>query len=380
MGKKYVYIIGGDHHNTLAVIRSFGKNKIPFKLLVHSNNYLEEPIISKSKYVKEYEVVDDNSDKIYKWLDDNSRLEKVVLFPCSDLAAYTIDNNYEILSKKYIIPGFKDKPGRVVELMDKKRQNVFAIKNKINCAKSWLIDLNNKIAIKNIIFPCIIKPNVSAYGNKSDIEICSDRRSFLKCIENYKKNGYKNVIVQEFINKEYEVCAFGCILKNYPQNIGCVIKKVRENPPRGGGSLTFAKFINNDEINNFLNNIISLLYKEGYNGLYDIELLVCKNKIYLNEINFRHSGNGYSSIDYGIDAPYIWYMNVCNNKIDMSFNKKIKSNTRFYFMDESNEIKLLKNKHISFFQFLGDVFKTKSFARFKLCDLKVFLAYLKKRR
>ena len=53
MVENRVLVIGGDHHNTLAVIRSLGKENIPFKVLVHGDySSINDIHIAASKYIE----------------------------------------------------------------------------------------------------------------------------------------------------------------------------------------------------------------------------------------------------------------------------------------------------------------------------------------
>ena len=371
-----VVIIGGDHHNTLALIRNFGRNNIKFTILIHSSNIVKknEINISYSKYAKKIDIIEENEKKIVDWLLNHKLPKKQIIFPSSDLAEYTIDKNYNTLKDYYIIPGFKDNPGKVVKLMNKFEQKKWADYHGIPTAKSWnIVKDNNSFNIsEQIIFPCIIKPSISAQGSKSDISIVNNKNELDNALEKFNSKEYTNLIIQEFINKEYEICALGCITPDY--NCGQIVRKIRENPPTGGGSLTFAKFINDKKINDFINKTILELKRENYQGLYDIEFFVYKDYIYLNEINFRHSGNGYALIKSGIMAPYILYLYFSNKEYKISFKGKL-----IYFIDDFNEWNLYRKKEISILTFINDFFKANSHSVFDIKDLGVFIHIIKKK-
>ena len=97
-----IIIIGGDHHNTLAVIRDLGKHKCNISVLVHGKFESKKLIrVSHSKYAKTRTFsVPDNEHDIIDWLLDNKKEAglKPILFPCSDMAAYVIDSHYKQLS------------------------------------------------------------------------------------------------------------------------------------------------------------------------------------------------------------------------------------------------------------------------------------------
>lgn len=375
--KNEVIIIGGDHHNTLSVVRSMGRNKLSYKILIHSNEKEKKMMmICHSRFGKNLDVVDETESDIYKWLIDHKSKQKQVIITCSDLAEYAVDNNHDQLSKYYYMPGFSNHPGMVTYMMNKFNQKKWADKNNLPMAKSWHVDLKKSmINTDNIEYPCIVKPNISAFGKKSDISICNNEEELKNVILKFKNENYEDVIIQKFIKKLYEVCAIGVIVDEKKKYYGRVIKKDRENPPKGGGSLTFAHFINDNNINAAVNAVIDVLYKEKYRGLYDIEFLVCEEGIYLNEINFRNSGNNYALLKNGIDAPFIYYLDALGKKID---NIKIKTNN-MYFMDELNEIMLMKKKGISLFTFIRDFIKSSAYAKLDIKDLGIMTFLIKKK-
>ena len=377
MNRNEIIVIGGDHHNTLAIARCFGRRKVQFKVLVHEDfkNY-EELMISHSKYVKEGFVVEHNEDSIKKWLLLNKSEEnKQFIFPCSDFAEYVIDNNYSELSQYYYIPGFTNRPGLVCKMMDKYEQKKWADSNNILTAKSWnIVKINGEFAIPDdIIIPCIIKPQVSAFGHKTDIKICNNQEELFREITSFNSSSYKELIVQEFIKKDFEICAVGCVT-SAGEVYGGVIKKIRENPPNGGGSLTFAKFIDDVDINKKVNAVLCKLIVDKYNGMYDIEFLACKGKVYLNEINYRHSGNGYALIKSGMESPYIWY--IRNKCIEIPQNVGTK-NRKIYFLDDFNEFSLYRKKYISLFNFIADFFKSRAHSIIAINDIGVLLFKIK---
>lgn len=213
-----IIIIGGDHHNTLAVVRDLGSHNCDISVLLHGDfDASGKPKISYSRYAKKCTYTVENDEQaILEWLitHHGSAELKTILFPCSDLAAYTIDDHNHELSKWYIIPGFKNSPGRVVQLMDKMNQKRFADENGIPMAKSQIVSFKNytQDLSNELIYPIIIKPNVSAFGNKSDIKICRNCEELERAIQEYCNAGYKNAIFQEFLKKKYEVCAYGCLI------------------------------------------------------------------------------------------------------------------------------------------------------------------------
>ena len=220
-----ILIIGGDHHNTLAVIRDLGKNKCNISVLVHGKYENVKMVrVAHSKYAKNVTyIIEEDENKVIEWILKYSKLKKkkVIIFPCSDFAAYVIDKNAKKLEKYCILPGFIEKPGRVAFLMDKLHQKEFADEYDIPMAKTWKISIENQINIPlDMIYPCIIKPELSATGNKSDIRICNSEVELKNALSEFKDKQYVDVLVQQFLLKKYEVCSYGCIINDKRKSVG----------------------------------------------------------------------------------------------------------------------------------------------------------------
>ena len=373
-----VIIIGGDHHNTLSVIRCFGKKKINYQILIHSDKINEKQLmLYYSRYCKNLHMVNDSENEILNWLIERKKEKKQIIIPCSDLAEYTIDNNYNKLKEYYYIPGFKDNPGEVCRLMDKYEQSKWLEKNNIKSARTWFMDISNKIEIpEDMIYPCIIKPNVSAKGCKGDIKICHDANELLESIKTIYAN-YSDVIVQQYLNKKYELLAMGYISDD-GYNSGGVERKLRETIPGGGGSTALGRFTNEKNIIDFANAILDVLYKSGYRGLYDIEFFECHDGLYLNEVNFRHSGSGFALIKNGIMAPYLYYLDCLNIDHDNVYKLK---HPNGYFVCDFGEFNLLrKYKSINIFQFFFDFIRAYAHSIIDIKDLGVLKYYIWYRR
>ena len=363
-----ILIIGGDHHNTLAVARCLKRNNCDIKLLIHDNKNKDKVCIRHSNCVTSIDYVEDSEHGILKMLREYEFRNKTVLFPCSDLAAYTIDAYYNELYKKYIIPGFKNQPGKVCLLMNKWEQKKLAERNKLPMAKTWIISqVRGFFCIPDdIIYPCIIKPIKSIDGKKSDIRVCENEIELKDLYEYYIKEKYNELIIQQFLKKQYEVCAYGCLLENGELACG-IVEKVREWPPKGGGSLTLAKFINDDRIERLNEKVTSILFSEGYRGQFDIEYFVCEDDIYLNEINFRHSGNGYALIKNNVNSPYYTCLEMCSAKLPNEL--KMQPSPESFHMDEIAYLSHIRDYGIPFSEWIKEFFHVKAFAVFDVLDL-----------
>ena len=147
------------------------------------------------------------------------------------------------------------------------------------------------------------------------------------------------------------------------------LKKIRIFP-KGRGNVSFGKVIQINQTGLDLEPIKNLLKKLNYNGFYDIELFVVGDKYYLNEINFRNSGNSYVYTKGGVNLALLWiYMNL-NISID---NINVEIDKNYYFSDEIGELKQLKNNHINLSTYIKSLLKSKSLFLFNLKDISPFI-------
>lgn len=360
-----VLLIGTNHHNILGLVRSFGVNCIyPYGLIVGDG--ATKSFVRKSKYWTKTWAIDSEDEMIDFMLKqfENEELRPVVI-PCSDLLAEIIDLNYNRLKDKYILPSINNEQGKIAELMDKQRQVELAKKYDIPMAKSWVIDLKNETIPDDIVYPCIVKPVVSAEGKKSDIRKCIDEKELIDYLMFLCENKYERILIQEFINFDYEISFIGSISEKTAYLIN---KKIRIWPIVGGSN-SFVNVNKDKYMESFCLNILDILKKIKYIGLFDVEILCSGNQIYLNEINWRNSGNSFFALGTNVFYATIWYYMVINKTLPN--NLKLTNNDNdFFAMDESKDLRYVVIKRISLKEWIADVKRSKCFAIWYSRDLK----------
>lgn len=310
MDQNRVVIIGGDHHNTLAAIRCFGENHCPIHVLLHDRlPAFSSPRCIHSRFVRgQYSIVAETEEAIVQWLLRNASEKTQVLFPCSDLAAYAIDKHSKQLACHYLFPGFYGYPGQMTRMMNKWEQYLFALKYQIPMAKTWILSKQSGhfTIPSSLPYPCILKPAVSASGNKLDIVKVQTEPELIAYLKSLEEK-YDILLIQEFLNYAVQLDSCGTILKSSGQIIGCLFDKLRESRT---GSTSYGVLSQNSQAIALNQSILHTLSQMGYHGQYDLEFFLCDGKLYLNEINFRHSGSGAFLLDYKIYAPYDWYLDI----------------------------------------------------------------------
>lgn len=372
-----VIIVGPDHQNTLGVIRAVGKEGYLVNLLIYSDGQ-HECKCKFSSFVKGQYINCPESEKVV--VENILKMArkgqyKIPVIPTSDFAAMCIDKNYQLLnlSQKLILPSIRDREGMIFEYMDKYAQKKLAEEYDIKMAKTLKIKLPYSSGVTDIGYPCVLKPVVSAKGLKSDIIFANNFKEFQNALLNYYNKGYCEVLVQEFINKDFEVCVFGCITKNSREFYCGALRKIRYSPVGDGASLSFGQFT---EVDERYKKIINLLKDIGYNGLFDIEMFAVGDLLYLNEINFRNSGNGWAIVNCGINAPVIWIKDRLGERINCSQKHYIDDNS--FFMNETADLRNVMKKRVNIFRWGIDLFRTKSFNKFWKKDIKGSLVWYRR--
>ena len=378
--KTEIIIVGADHHNTLGVIRALGGDYI-VNLIIHQSTETEKIKCSKSKYFNGKLVIVKNDEKeLLSSLSDFKRNmdgKKIAIIPTSDFAALCIDKNYDELSKYYAVPSIDHTEGRIAYYMDKFHQKELADKYGILMANSIRIDLgsDNKIMESTInwAYPYILKPLISAEGSKEDIVVVQNDDELQQALIGFEKKSYCKVLLQEFIKKDHELCIFGCITEHTRSFHYGIIDKLRYYPYQGGSSLTYAKLI--DDIHD-IHPILDMIKKIGYSGMFDIEVFLAGGKTYLNELNFRNSGNTWAIVNNGLNAPVIWVTDAVESAYanDNEFCGK-----KIFFMNETADLHYVIDHKMSVFKWFKYLFETKTFCKFWVKDIRGSLAWYKRR-
>ena len=314
--KKSVIVIGPDHHNTLGVIRSLGRKEIyPYVIFITSKN----TSIKKSKYISNYCILDSIDlllDKLFSILDVCS--DKPLLIACSDQISSYIDLNHDKLSNSFICPG-SEIQGKITNLMDKEKMAQCALEAGLNIPNSLVIDGDySDFELSKLNYPCIVKPLVSIKGCKSEIKIISTKQELQKYLSHFAHPSFQ---VQDYIEKSFEYQLIGCVLSDRVVIPG---RTVILHQPKNTNTafLRYEKLDGTEPIPACL----SFLRSTAYKGLFSIELLRgVDGKDYFMEINFRNDGNAISVTDFGINLPYILYLDSCNENVDGELSNATKS-------------------------------------------------------
>lgn len=361
-----IIIIGNDHHNTLNTARCFGKEGIsPYGIILCKND-IKHGFCELSRYWKKVWYL--KEDEVVQFLLDSflNHNPKPVLFPCCDTAAAIIDSQFNQLRHHFHMPSMSDKEGKIVELMDKAVQVELARKYNLPMAKGWVINLlETSYYPSDIVFPCIVKPLSSYEGEKADIRKIENSAELSQYLLVLKEKGYKRILVQEYLTFDFELEFVGCVSPT--DNAFLISRNIREWPIIGGTNSFFC-IINDPYVVSTCEKVMRLFQEMHYNGLFDVEMFYINGTIYINEFNWRNTGNIFFSHGTGVNYAVIWVFSQIGK--DTSPFKHYCDDTNLYAMNEATDIRHVVFSSLPFKEWNRDRKKTSSFALWYKGDMR----------
>lgn len=356
--KNAVIIIGGDHHNTLGVIRSLGEVGIsPYVIVINPQN---ASFVLKSTYIKKGWLIK-SPKTLTCFLKSTFRneTEKPVVIACSDEVASELDMNRDSLLEKFIIPCSSLGQGYLTKIMDKSKMLKLAEEKGMRIPKIWK-------NTEQVVFPCFVKPQVSKDGLKEDIEKILTKEQ----LEDYlQKPNHEKILIQQFVEKDYEYQIIGCSL-NGGEIVAVpgvsIVLRCSERSNTG-----FLRYLPLKKFSfPYMDNCRAFLKATGYSGMFSIEFIRDKNgEDYFLEINFRNDGNAICVTAAGVNLPYIW----CQyNTEKLGQEIHVNKINPIYVMPEFNDFLLVLHGKVTLWKWLKDFHKTDCFMEYSKSDKKPF--------
>ncbi len=302
-----VVAVGGDHYNTLWVVRSLGLAGFTPTVIV-VNPHGRHSFVTRSRYVKKAYVVPDE----VAMLDVLRRLSfpsRVAVLSSSDGAADMIDQHYDELSVKYILSNCGGRQGALSAWMDKRRMTELA--RRVGFLVPWSLEVDGSnyrsVAVNDVPYPCIVKPLKSSRGQKTDFCICQNADELKERLTALCGQGI-NVLVQEFIKPDFEISILCMRDRERRVNLipGLLHKVGTCQSVRNLGMPTYAyaetalsPYVDAAVVDRFLTEV-------DYDGLYSIEFFVREGKAYFLEINLRVDGDLFVYTAGGVNMPALW--------------------------------------------------------------------------
>lgn len=356
-----VIVIGGNHHNTLGVVRSLGQRGIGVELIIIGDIY--HKYVSTSKYVVSHHALLVAEELSAYLLFRKKRDEKEVIISCSDEVTEHLNSFVDILSPFYYLPGTK-KQGDLIPTMDKTTMIQLADKNGLRSPLFWRLPEEKN----RIFFPCISKTCISSHGSKQDIKVFYSIEELDSFLERVKGE----IFIQEFVDKKEEIQLIGCSLRGGADIIIPGMSRIIRSQ-----SNTNTGFLEYGPIDPFYNQIIvkckSFLMDCDYSGLFSLEFLRDKkDNVYFLEINFRNDGNAFCVTAAGVNLPMIWYKGIRG----LDYSDELHPVKRVLVMPEFQDFKLVLQGKIKLLQWLKDLKNTDAFLDWDRTDVRPFFRYI----
>lgn len=355
-----IIVFGENGYNTLGVVRALGIADLQFYLILINNLRLHN-YVALSKYVKNCQCVNNVKEGLEYILQNLRRDEKSVIIPTSDRIESELDENYDRLITDFIFPNAGGQ-GQVIKLMNKMLMGKIASECGISVPWSIEYDKTEKIP-GTISYPCLVKTINSINTHGKRIKRCdseTELRTFIS--QNYDIDRF---LIQQYINKEYDVLVIGCRNMTGETYLPAIFKKERWFLDGDDGSFGIVS----SDVNKYVNtaNFEKFLSAINYSGPFSIELGVIDGKAFLYEINLRNDGTSHYFLTLGINMQYLWIASLCDDLI----RPKVTCETQeCYFIDEFGDILNVFRGKITLTKWYRDLKRANAFKYYNKLDKK----------
>lgn len=295
MNNTKVIIIGSTHHNMYSMLRCFGESGfLPIAIIYGC----EDSYIAHSVFCNEIYIVKDETAALQLLINNKDKWCEYCIISCTDAISSSLDLNFEALSGYYHFFNCGQQ-GSLTRNMNKLYQTKLAKQVYFDVPDS-VEGLISEVLDCSINYPRIIKPVESIHGGKQ-IEICYDKSQYKQSLSAFSTD--EKVIVQEFIEKEYEIVVVGLSV-NGNTYIPAYIHKHRDT--KGGTTYSTVKTISELPIN-VIEACKAMSSKMQYEGLWGIELIKKNDSYYFVEMNLRNDATTYAINVAGVNLPLMYY-------------------------------------------------------------------------
>ena len=226
--QKRVVVFGNDHTNSLGVVQCLGREGFSVSAVVWG---AKSGLVASSKFA---DVVYDATtpqacvDIIRKHFD----CEEVAIIATCDTAAIELERNRLSFGNNFRFE-YAQGEWSIEELCEKDLQVRLAKEVGFNVPWSSRPIESVIDVLDEVPFPCITKSLVSCKGSKNDLTIVRTREDLLPVVENLLTHTPR-ILLQQYIERDYEISILGCGLKDGECIIPCVENKLTLYPKNVG--------------------------------------------------------------------------------------------------------------------------------------------------
>lgn len=357
---KKVIVFGNDHTNSVGVIQSLGKAGYKSVGLLYG---AKTDLVISSKYTSSIITASDPQACIDKLLETcfDSDVRIPIIATC-DMAALILERNVDLLKERFI---FEHSVHYSLEYLSKKENQVrLAEEAGFNVPKTWNLK-DSKFIPDDVCYPCLIKPLVSCEGAKSDIRVCKTKEELEYNLNTL--NCTKNVLLQQYIERDYEISILGCSLTTGKCIIPVIENKLTLYPKYVG----LECLANMQPLEDYVikSNIKNIIASTGYVGLFSVEMMHCKanGKFYFTEINLRNDGADAFVTKYGANLP----LNHVEDLTGLPLTEQKEFHPGYYIWDFHHFLSLI-HRDISLSTWIKEIKKSNGFMLYFKEDTKPF--------
>lgn len=313
-----VVITGGDFQG-LGAVRTFAKKNIPVFVLDH-----DHCVCQYTRYKKKFfrSPSPAHHEVYFNYLIDLAKREKIsgwIIFPNSDETVYVLSRYKEQLEEYYRVttPSWE-----VVEKIYVKEYTYkIAKEHQIPIPQTYFNKSLSELLDSELPFPLVIKPSIrdNFYRYIKTKAYRVNNKEELSKIYNHVSTviDSKEILVQEFVpggpNYLFSYCPF---FKDGSAITGIMGRRKRQHPMDFGHASTFVELVNIPELKETAERFLKII---GYYGIGEVEFMKDpRNNVYkLLEVNPRIWGWHTLAIAAGVDLPYLLYLDMLGEKIDI---------------------------------------------------------------
>lgn len=345
--KKHRFVVFcEDHYNPLGAVRSIGEAGIKPDVILVANH--KPRMIPYCKYIGDLIIVK-SAEEGYNQLISHygSCQEKTFIITCSDDIESYLDMHYDELKNHfYFFDGGSQ--GQITRVMEKNEMCRLAVECGLQIPKTEELKVGE--LPQNLRYPVMTKSVISTISNwKGNVHICENEQELLDA---YKEINGDRINVQEFIEKENELCIDGLSI-NGGEELYMPIQSsyLRFTPKSYGNYILFEKY----KETALYDKIQALFKKTHFTGVFSIEFLKDKKgNFYFLEINFRNSTWSYAHTVEGVNLPIIWAKSVLAGHLDVA-DVKIKDDVFTAMVEDTDFRESVLKKKVSLGQWIEDV-------------------------
>lgn len=366
-----VIILADNHHNALGLVRSAGISGLNVYVILNS---ISCNFLDKSKYIKKCIYIHDEREILPAILELTKVIERPLLLSSSEEYAAFVDRNVESLSAYCYVEGGKHN-NSIQKYRSKTIANKLACEVGFDVPVCFEVDYTNRRNIPtDIKFPLIVKTSNSVPGWKDAMKTCHDLTALKSHIENLDEALFP-LVVQQFIEKDYEMLYVGCSLDAGNTVIAPVgHRKIRHYPNINGlGSYSESFYTGDDkDVSKLIEMSRQFLAKIQYTGMFSTEFVVAQGHYYFLETNLRNDATSIISTRCGFNLVSLFCDYISGKKVTINKNDYKPR----HYMNIVSDIHHMLNGRISPFKWLWQLITAGAYPYLYVSDIKPSFYYV----